>query len=67
MGKTLRGKCCQKLLDHVKQSATDAIKTAAKRAIQKTAEATVDLIRSKNSDRVTMSQTHQNRIIQKQS
>ena len=67
MGKTLRGKCCQKLLDHVKQSATDGIKTAAKRAIQKTAEATVDLIRSKNSDRVTMSQTHQNRIIQKQS
>ena len=67
MGKTLRGKCCQNLLDHVKQSATVAIKTAAKRAIQKTAEATVDLIRSKNSDRVTMSQTHQNRIIQKQS
>ena len=67
MGKTLRGKCCQKLLDHVKQSATVAIKTAAKRAIQKTAEATVDLIRSKNSDRVTISKTHQNRIIQKQS
>ena len=32
----------QKLLDHVKQSATDALKTASKRAIQKTAEATGD-------------------------
>ena len=32
----------QKLLDHVKQCATDALKTASKRAIQKTAEATGD-------------------------
>ena len=34
----------QKLLDHVKQSATDALKTSSKRVIQKTAEATGDLI-----------------------
>ena len=34
----------QKLLDQVKQSATDAIKTASKRSIQKIAEATGDLI-----------------------
>ena len=34
----------QKLLDHVKKSATDAFKTDSKRAIQKTAEATCDLI-----------------------
>ena len=29
----------QKLLDHAKQSATDALKTASKKAIQTTAEA----------------------------
>ena len=32
----------QKLTDHAKQSATDVLKTASKRAIQKTAEATGD-------------------------
>ena len=40
MGKQLNSKYNQKLLDHPKQSVTDAIKTASKRAIQKTAEAT---------------------------
>ena len=40
MGKQLNSKYSQKLLDHPKQSVTDAIKTASKRAIQKTAEAT---------------------------
>ena len=30
----------QKLLDHAKKFATDALKTASKRTIQKTAEAT---------------------------
>ena len=34
-------------LDHAKQSATDAFKIASKRAIQKTAEATGDLIANK--------------------
>ena len=34
----------QKLLDSAKKSTADAIKTASKRAIQKRAEATVDLI-----------------------
>ena len=34
------GKYSQKLIDHAKQYATDAIKTTSKRAIQKTAEAT---------------------------
>ena len=38
----------QKLVDTAKKSATDAIKTASKRAIQKTAEATEDLIDNKN-------------------
>ena len=37
----------QKILDHAKQSATDAFKTASNRAIQKTAEATGDLIGNK--------------------
>ena len=39
-----RDKYGQKLLDSAKKSTTDAIKTASKRAIQKTAEATGDLI-----------------------
>ena len=47
MGKNLSNKYSQKLLDSAKKSATDAIKTASKRAIQKTAEATGDLIGKK--------------------
>ena len=37
MGKSLSNKYRQKLLDNAKKSTTDAIKTASKRAIQKTA------------------------------
>ena len=37
----------KKLVDTAKKSATDAIKTASKRAIQKTAEATGDLVGNK--------------------
>ena len=33
----MSGNYSQKLLDHTKQSATDAFKTASKKAIQKTA------------------------------
>ena len=40
----LRAKCSQKLFDHAKQSATDALKTTSKRVIQKTTEANGDLI-----------------------
>ena len=40
----------QKLLNHAKQSVTDALKTASKRAIQKTTEATGDLIGNKIAD-----------------
>ena len=47
MGKSLSNKYGQKLLDSAKKSTTDAIKTASKRAIQKTAEATGDLIGNK--------------------
>ena len=40
MGKSLSNKYGQKRLDSAKKSTTDALKTASKRAIQKTAEAT---------------------------
>ena len=43
----------QKLLDSAKKS-TDAIKTASKRAIQKTSQATGDLIGNKTADKITI-------------
>ena len=49
----MSGKYSQKLLDHTKQSATDAFKTASQRAIQKTAEVTGDFIGNKIADRIT--------------
>ena len=42
----------QKLLDHAKQSATDALENASKRASKKTEEATGDLICNKISGEV---------------
>ena len=53
MGKSLSSKYGQKLLDSTKRSATDAIKTTSKRVIQKTAEATGDLIGNKTADKIT--------------
>ena len=53
MGKSLSNKYGQKRLDSAKKSTTDAIKTASKRAIQKTAEATGDLIGNKIDDKIT--------------
>ena len=53
MGKSLSNKYGQKLLDSAKKSTTDAIKTASKRAIQKTAEATGDLIGNKIAAKIT--------------
>ena len=53
MGKSLSNKYGQKLLDSAKKSTTDAIKTASKRAIQKTAKATGDLIGNKIADKIT--------------
>ena len=38
IGKSISSNCSQKLVDSVKKSATDATKTASKRAIQKTPE-----------------------------
>ena len=43
----------QKLLDHAKQSTSDALKTASKRAIQKTTEVSGDLTGNKIADKIT--------------
>ena len=53
MGKNLSNKYWQKHLDSAKKSTTDAIKTASKRVIQKTAEATSDLTGNKIADNIT--------------
>ena len=44
----------QNLLDSTKKSTTDVIKTASKRAILKTAEATVDLNGNEIADKITI-------------
>ena len=51
IGKNLSNKYGQKLLDSAEKPTTDAIKTASKRAIQKTAEVTGDLIGKKIADK----------------
>ena len=53
MGKNLSNKFGQKLLYSAKKSTVDAIETASKRAIQKTAEAIGDLIGNKIADKIT--------------
>ena len=53
MGRSLSNKYGKKLLDSAKKSTTDAIKTASKRAIQKTAKAIGDLIGNKIADKTT--------------
>ena len=52
-GKSVSNKYGQKLLDSAKKSKADAIKTASKRAIQKTAEATGDFLGNKIADNIT--------------
>ena len=49
----MSNKYSQKLVDTAKKSATDAIKTASKRAIQKTAESAEDLVGNKIADKIT--------------
>ena len=51
--KNLSNKYGQKLLDSAKKSTTDAVKSASKRAIQKTEEATGDLIGNEIADKIT--------------
>ena len=53
VAKNTSNKCSQKHVDTAKKSSTDAIKTASKRAIQKTAEATGDLVGNKIADKIT--------------
>ena len=53
MGKNLSNKYGQTLLNSAKKSTMDVIKTASKEAIQKTAEATGDLIGNKIADEIT--------------
>ena len=52
VAKNMNNKYGQKLVDTAQKSATDAIKTASKRAIQKTAEATRDLVGNKFADKI---------------
>ena len=50
---SLSNKYSQKRLDSAKKFTADAIKTSSQRAIQKTVEATVDLIGNKIADKIT--------------
>ena len=56
MGKGLSNKYGQKLLDSTKKSQADAIKAAWKKAIQKTAETTGDLIGNTIADKTQVFQ-----------
>ena len=67
ISKNLIGKYIQKRLDDFKQSAIDALKTSSRRVIQKTAEATGDLIDNKIPDKITKVSKINNKIIQRQS
>ena len=53
VAKNLNNKYGQKLVDTAKNSATDALKIAGKRAIQKTAEASGDLVSNFIADKIT--------------
>ena len=53
IGKNSSNKYSQKIIDTTKKSATNAIKTLSQQAIQKTAEATGDLIGNKIADKIT--------------
>ena len=49
----MSGKYSQELLDHAKQSATDAFETVSKGVFQKTAEEIGDLIANKIADQIS--------------
>ena len=53
ISKNVSGKYGQKLCDHAQKSVPDALKTSSKRDIQKTAEATSDLIGNKIANKIT--------------
>ena len=50
--RSMSNKYGKKLVDAAKKSATEGIKTSSKRAIQKTAEATGDLVGNKIADKI---------------
>ena len=54
----MSGKYSQNLFDHAKKSARDALRTFSKRVIQKTAEATSDLIGNKIANRIAKVSKH---------
>ena len=66
MGKNLSNKYGQKRLNTAKKSTTDAVKTASKRAIQKTAEVTGNLIDNKIADKKRVFLKNHKTINQKQ-
>ena len=49
----MSGKFSHKIIDHAKQSGTDALKVTLKRVIQKAAGATVDFISNKIGHKIT--------------
>ena len=53
VSKNWSGKVSETFLDHVKESATGALETASKRAIQKTKEVIGDVIVNKITDKTT--------------
>ena len=53
IGRNLSNKYGHKLVNTAKKSAADALKIASKREIQKTAEATGDLVGNKVADKIT--------------
>ena len=63
IGKNLSNKYSQKLPDGAKKSTAEAIKVASNREIQKTAEATGDLVDNEIADKITnISKTFQNAL-----
>ena len=66
MSKSLSSKNSQRFLDHDLQPATDAFKTSSKTVIQKTVEATGNLIGKKYLDKVARASKMSPKIMQKQ-
>ena len=60
ISKNLSGKCSQKFIDHAKKSETDVLVTSSKWVIQKTDEATGDLIGNKIANTITKSSQDNN-------
>ena len=53
ISKSLNSKYSQKLVDHVKQSATDVFKSCSKRVIHKSVETTGGFIGNSIADKIT--------------